>query len=91
MRAWRPKHTSKKARDSVTEETVGIVLLALFVAAIGIGFAVLYWLKTHCPMCNKRWGPTGEIRSGGYMGGKTAYLKEWRCESCGHTDWIKSN
>lgn len=66
-----------------------IVLLGLIAVIVGLLF-VWHWLKTHCPACRKPWGETGRVQDGELMAGRRAYLKEWHCTACGHSEWIKS-
>lgn len=65
-----------------------LVLVGLIALIIGL-LCLVHWLKSRCPACRKRWGETGQVQSGGYMAGRTAYLKEWRCPACGHAEWLK--
>jgi hypothetical protein len=66
-----------------------LVIGGLALVAVG-ALLLLNWFATHCPVCSKRWHPTGKIRDGGLMGGETAYMKEWHCPSCGYREEIKS-
>jgi hypothetical protein len=66
-----------------------LVLLGAIAIFVGLLW-VLHWLKSMCPACRKPWRETGQVRSGGFMAGRTAYMKEWQCPACGHSDWIKS-
>ena len=66
-----------------------LVLLGLIALIIGLLWAA-HWLKSLCPSCRKPWSETGQIQSGELMAGRRAYLKEWRCPACGHSEWIKS-
>lgn len=65
-----------------------LVLLGLIALIIGLLWAIV-WLKSRCPACRKPWGETGQVQNGGFMAGRNAYIKEWRCAACGYSAWIK--
>jgi len=66
------------------------ILIVLIVLAVA-GTVVLHWLKHHCPLCNTRWQPSGQKKPGGSAGRRSAEMVEWRCPSCGHVEWVKTN
>ena len=66
-----------------------LVLVGLIAVIIGLLWW-MHWMKSHCPSCRKPWPETGQVRNGGFMAGRVAYLKEWHCPACGHAEWVKS-
>jgi len=69
-----------------------IAVIAIFVAvSVILGLmGALRWMKTHCTLCNKLWKRTGNNEDAGHMAGRNAIKEEWKCPSCGHTEWIKT-
>jgi hypothetical protein len=66
-----------------------LVLVGLIALIIGLLFGT-QWIRSRCPSCRKTWRETGQVQSAGFMAGRNAYLKEWRCPACGRSEWIKS-
>jgi hypothetical protein len=69
----------------------GAIWIVGIATVFGVLLFILWWLKWHCPLCSKRWGPTGGTQPSGWMGGRSAQMVEWKCPQCGHTDWIKTD
>lgn len=58
-----------------------------FTAGAAVLF-ILYWIKSHCPLCFKSWSQTNERTIPASPEGKQ--LQEWQCSCCGHVDWIEA-
>ena len=67
------------------EAFVGLSLSLVGFVAGALLLFILYWIRTHCPLCFKSWAKKSTIR----VGSKSDRIQEWQCECCGHAEWLQ--